>query len=164
MPICLCPMPVPICMYIRMYCGHCMRVAIAPGTGIAVLPVCFFNPHWIAGCGDGCSPWTDRTPSMWNGPFAIHVHGGIWKGQPPANSDYCTVADLIAKRLADLDLQGRVRCACADAAPLLQTRPPVGLSNSRPVAPCAYIHIHILLAHILHAVRYLIISPHPMCT
>uniref|UniRef100_A0A7S3F116 Alpha-1,4-N-acetylglucosaminyltransferase n=1 Tax=Haptolina ericina TaxID=156174 RepID=A0A7S3F116_9EUKA len=66
--------------------------------GIDVLPTCFFNPHWLAGC-SGCTPWSDQTPSMWNGPFAIHVHGGIWRGQPPSGSDYCRVAALISKQL-----------------------------------------------------------------
>ena len=101
--------------------------------GIDVLPTCFFNPHWLAGC-EGCTPWSDATPSMWNGPFVIHVHGGIWRGVPPPTSDYCRVMELLAQHLSEMSPQteGRPAWAVAGWADNITALLPCGSPDPNP--------------------------------
>eukprot|EP00965_Chrysotila_dentata_P114510 3784691-Pleurochrysis_carterae.AAC.1 len=68
-------------------------------ASFGVYPTCFFNPHWMAGC-VGCTPHGSSTPALWNGPFGIHLHGGVFEAALRNSSDYCRVNEAFGRRLA----------------------------------------------------------------
>ena len=68
-----------------------------------VFPACFFNPNWMLP--EMFSPLLRRDlpqllPSLWDGPFAYHLHGEIWDEKGFASQD--PSYRLVTQRLTEL--------------------------------------------------------------
>ena len=65
---------------------------------LVALPACFFNPHFLVEHGRARYS-LPNLPSLWNGPFGMHLHGDIWREHIHPLSDYCRVVRLLADSL-----------------------------------------------------------------
>jgi hypothetical protein len=64
-----------------------------------LLPSCFMNPNWHA---TDIKYTSDEFASQWNGPFAFHLHGSIWRAKIEEDSDYSQIRVEIQAAYAQL--------------------------------------------------------------
>jgi hypothetical protein len=61
------------------------------------VPSCFVNPNWH---GTDVKYQQGRFASQWNGPFAFHLHGSVWKTAIDPESDYASIRLVIQNAFA----------------------------------------------------------------
>lgn len=73
-------------------------------TAFTILPTCFVDPPWLGGQHRALMEKGRAEPSMWNGPFASHIHGHVWETALTTDetSGYGVVRSRIERRIDEM--------------------------------------------------------------